>query len=232
MARIVLHPAFILHTRPFQDTSLLLDLLTLGHGRIRALARGARGLRSRFKGLLQPFVPFLLSWSSKTELVSLSQAENNGSPYLLSGISLISGFYLNELLVRLLHHHDSHPNVYKAYQYTLACLHRNEHPERALRLFELQLLAELGYGLQLQRESVTGAKIMPEKLYRFDHLHGFVASFTTEDQTRLFRGKSLLALHQGELADAEDLQQAKRLLRFVLAPLLGDRPIKSRELFV
>lgn len=230
--RIVLHPAFILHTRPFRDTSLLLDLLTLGHGRIHAVARGARGLRSRFKGLLQPFVPFLISWSGKTELVSLSQAENNGPPYFLSGSALISGFYLNELLVRLLHRHDAHPNIYKTYQYALACLHRGEPPEPALRVFEVQLLAELGYGLQLHKESVADVAILSDKLYRFDHAHGFITALATDNQAQLFRGKSLLALHRSELQDAEDLQQAKRLLRFVLAPLLGNKPIKSRELFV
>src|SRR5262245_46536737 len=129
--RITLQPAFILHARPYRDTSLLVDLLTLNHGRVHAVARSARGMRSRYKGLLQPFVPFLTSWTGKTDLVSLGCIESNGPPYFLEGRSLLSGFYLNELLIRLLHRYDPHPELYKTYQLALTRLQRDHNPQQA-----------------------------------------------------------------------------------------------------
>src|SRR6185437_10727813 len=118
----LLQPAFVLHTRPYRDTSLLLEIFTPDYGRVSTLARGARGLRSRFKGLLQPFVPLLLSWYGKTELMTLSAAESQGKVLDLTGEKLLCGLYLNELLMRLLHRYDAHPQLYIVYQETLYAL--------------------------------------------------------------------------------------------------------------
>lgn len=229
--RVALQPSFILHARPFQDTSLILDLLTLEHGRIHAIARSARGGRSRFKGILQPFVPFLASWSGKTDLVYLNKIETNGLPFYLTGTALISGFYLNELLVRLLHREDAHPNIYKAYQLALTGLAFNNNPEQQLRLFEKQLLDELGYGIQLTQD-ISGEKILENQFYQFQPERGFAKTHHSEIQATLFYGKSLLALHREDLQDQQDLQATKKLMRLLLTPLLGEKPIKSRELFV
>ncbi len=229
--RISLQPAFILHAKPYRDSSLLVDLLTHNYGRISGIARQVRGAKTR-KALVQSFAPLLVSWAGKTELMSIGQIESNGIPYHLTGTTLISGFYLNELLVRLLYRYDPHPNLFVAYQTALIKLQNGENPESVLRLFECELIAELGYGLQFNQEAITQLEILPEKFYRFDHEHGFVLCEQMNSQQILFRGKSLLALHRQNLNDIEDLQAAKRLLRLVLAPLLGNKPIKSRELFV
>jgi DNA repair protein RecO (recombination protein O) len=230
--RIVLQPAFVLHSKPYRDTSLLVDLLTLNHGRIHVLARNARGLKSRFKNLVQPFTPFLGSWSGKSDLMYLGQVELTGAPYQLVGNSLISGFYLNELLVRLLHRHDSHSGVYDAYQTALINLQKKENTEQTLRLFELRLLAEIGYGLELTKEAHTQMEIVPEKSYRYNPEFGFSNLLDLQVGGMIFSGKALLALHHSNLQDEEDLRQAKRLLRFVLSSLLGEKPLKSRELFL
>lgn len=230
-ARINLHPAFILHMRAFRDTSSLIELFTLEYGKVHVLARSARGLRSRFKGLLQPFSPFLTSWSGATDLMYLNRAESNGLPYYLTGNALISGFYLNELLLRLLHRDDPHPQLYLNYQQTLTQLQQGKQLSQTLRCFEWQLLVELGYGCHLNKEALSGREIVAENWYRYDTGQGF---FLCEPQTQhpaIFRGKSLLALQHNQFSDVEDLQQTKRLLRLMLSPLLGNRPIKSRELF-
>jgi DNA repair protein RecO (recombination protein O) len=230
--RIALQPAFVLHSKPFRDTSLLVDLLTLNHGRIHVLARNARGLKSRFKNLVQPFTPLLTSWSGKSDLVYLSQVEACGVPYHLTGDCLLSGFYLNELLVRLLHRHDAHPAVYDAYQAALIGLQDKTNPEKVLRLFELRLLAEIGYGLELQKEAHTQLEIVAENFYRYDAELGFTRLLESQHDNLVFSGKALLALQCNDLQDEEDLRQAKRLLRFVLGAVLGEKPLKSRELFV
>src|SRR5690348_7406727 len=133
---VVMQPAFILHTRAYRDSSLLLDLFTLDHGRVSAVARGARGPRSRYKGLLQPFVPLLVSWYWKSELLSLSAAEADGVILNLTGDTLLCGFYLNELLMRLLHRHDAHSQLFSSYQQALQCLQSLQDPAHVLRGFE------------------------------------------------------------------------------------------------
>jgi DNA repair protein RecO (recombination protein O) len=223
--RIVLQPAFVLHSRPYRDTSLLVELLTAQYGRLTVIARGVRSARSRVYGLLAPFSPLLISFSGKTDLQTLQKVETNGLSYNLNGNNLLSGFYLNELLIRLLQRHDPHPNIFQIYQQTLVALAECQDPEIALRLFEKHFLADLGYGLQLDR-TVNNELVLPEEKYNFEFGVGLKKAENGD-----FPGQSLLALHTETLSTLEELRDAKRLLRPVIATLLGDKPLKSRELF-
>ncbi len=232
---ISLQPAYILHARSYRDTSFLLELFTHEHGRVSVVARGARGPRSRYKGLLQPFVPLLVSWYGKSELMTLSAAEPNGMSHSLNGDTLLCGLYFNELLTRLLHRYDSHPALFQAYQQALVTLPTKQPQQMVLREFEKQLLCELGYALQLDREAHTGVMVNPDQFYYFDPHQGLFSSTTVQERERpyyVFSGQSLLDLHAGELNQENSLRDAKRLLRIALRRLLGDKPIKSRELFL
>lgn len=229
MARVYLQPAFVLHMRHFRDTSLLVDLFTLQQGRITAIAHGAHRPKSMLRGFLSPFMPLLVSWSGKSDLVNLGKVEVDGSVHGLYGVNLLSGFYLNELLMRFLHKYDSHPKIYSAYQQAVTDLQADKEMETVLRLFEKELLAEIGYGLQLVKD-VNGDDILAEKQYSYIHEKGFVCN-SSEDTANVFLGKNLLALYSEKL-DVVALKDAKRLMRLVFAHLLGDRPLKSRELFV
>ena len=226
--KVILHPAFVLHTRPYRDTSLLVELFTKQDGRLTVVARSARGMKSRFKWILMPFLPLLVSFSGKTDLRSLQQAEVNGQSYELKHDTLLSGFYLNELLMRLLHSHEAYPKVYQAYQNTLADLACSKMPEVELRLFEMCLLSNLGYGLHLDK-TMGNDPVLPEKQYAFEFGCGLCQAKANHPSN--FLGKNLLALHRGDLSNKEELRDAKRLLRPVLANLLGNKPLKSRELF-
>lgn len=227
--RIFLQPAFILHQRPYRETSVLLDIFTQEYGRISIIARGVRTARSRWRGLLQPFIPLLLSWQGKTELMVLVSAEANGAPIHLRGNCLLSGFYLNELLVRLLHKSDPSPTLYTIYYDTLIELQKGQLQQKTLRLFEKKLLTELGYELQLQANA-----FLAEKWYQFFPEQGFklYEAIITEKKEMFFSGKSLLAFAMEQLEDEEALRDAKRLMRLALAPLLGAYPLHSRKLFV
>jgi DNA repair protein RecO len=227
--RITLQPAFVLHSRPYRDTSLLVELLTEQHGRLTVVARGVRSRRSQSHGLLALFSPLLVSFSGKTDLQTLQQVEANGLSYNLSGDVMLCGFYLNELLVRLLQRHDPHPNIYHAYQQTLAALVDTKQPEIALRLFEKCLLKDLGYGLQLDR-TINDEPVLPHEEYVFEFGVGLKKTLSSNPGN--FLGQNLLALQNGALNTREELKDAKRLLRSVLAILLGDKALKSRELFV
>lgn len=224
--RISLQPVFILHHRPYRETSLLLDVFTQDHGRISLIARGIRTSRSTLRPLLQPFQPLLVSWQGKTELMTLQTAEPNGVPIHLQAECLLSGFYLNELLIRLVQKHDPQPQLYTIYHHTLLELDAPELQQKYLRIFEKKLLDELGYGLQLQGE------FSAEKQYQFHPEQGFTVCESIDKPTAMiFSGKSLLALATEQLNDVESLREIKRLMRIAFAPLLGTQPLHSRKLF-
>ncbi|HVV67877.1 MAG TPA: DNA repair protein RecO [Gammaproteobacteria bacterium] len=227
--RIALQPAFILHSRPLNETSSLLEAFTESYGRVSLVARAAR---SRFRGILRPFTPLLISWSGKTELMNLSAVESYGLPWTLSGSVLLSGIYLNEMLVRLLPRFDAHPRLFAQYQQTLQCLQQQHSKEPSLRLFEKTLLTELGYGLSLNQEA-SGMPIVAEQSYVFIAGQGFSISScgTSLQRSPVFQGSSLLAFHHNTLEHLADLRAAKQLTRLAIGSLLGNKPLKSRELF-
>ena len=231
--RVNLQPAYILHSRPYRDSSVLLEVLTAEQGRISLVARGARRKTRGGSGgaLLQPFIPLLLSFSGRTELKNLNATEAAGRPFALPGERLFSGLYLNELLVRLLHRHDPHPHLFAAYGATLGALARDDEIDDVLRRFEFALLGELGYGFELNLDGASGEAVLPECWYHYHPDHGLIAGDGAADPARpAFRGADLLAIAANDFSGPARLT-AKRLLRLVLAQQLGDAPLRSRELF-
>lgn len=228
--RISLQPAFILHHHPYRETSLLLQVFTFEYGRLSLIARGIRRNRSLLRPLLQPFSPLLLSWQGKTDLMTLQQAEPQNTPIQLKGECLLSGFYLNELLMRLVQKHDPQPQLYTIYQHTLLELERDCAPQKHLRLFEKKLLAELGYGLPLQHAEPDNQPLLADQFYRFYPDKGFELCTNHIGQS-VFSGRSLIALAADKLEDPSVLHDAKRLMRIALGTLLGPQPLHSRKLF-
>ena len=230
--RVSLEPAFVLHTRPYSNTSLVVELFSQTHGRIPVLARSARGPKSRFAGRIQLFSPMLVSWAGKGELKSLSQLELNGMPYSIAGQALMCCFYLNEVLLRLLQREDPYPQLFLIYQSTLQQLADGADVLVTLRLFEKRLLERLGYGLALQNDAQSGAPIADNCFYQYLPQRGFVQIEADLEGGSIFSGRSILALAAEKLQDGDVLRDAKRLLRMVLALHLGSKPLKSRELLV
>jgi len=234
MKRVLLQPAYVLHRRDYRETSFLVDLFTPEYGRISGIARGVRKARSSSQGLLQPFTPLLVSWSGRGELMLLTQIEANGEMIRLQGESLFAGFYLNELLVTLLQKWDAHPGIFMAYTKTIRALHDAPLQESVLRSFEKQLLEDLGYGLLPKTDISLHNTFSPDAHYRFVPEQGFVEcerGAEVQAMSNVFSGKSLHAIAREDWQDKTSLQDAKRLIRFVLAPLLGARQIYSRKLF-
>ncbi|MGL4860839.1 MAG: DNA repair protein RecO [Enterobacteriaceae bacterium] len=221
--------AFILHGRPFSETSLLLDVFSEEQGRIKLLAKGARARRSRTRGCLQPFIPLLLRWSGRGEVKTLRNAEAISLALPLSGISLYSALYVNELLARVLERETRHSPLFFAYLHCLQALAAGPHPEIPLRLFELSLLHQLGYGIDFLHCAGSGEPVVDSMTYRYRAEKGFIASLIRDSQS--FTGRELRALAQREFPDAGTLKAAKRFTRMALRPYLGGKPLKSRELF-
>ncbi len=229
--RVTLQPVFVLHSRSFSNTSLIVELLTHSNGRLPVLARSARGMKSRYKGKLQPFSPMLASWSGRGELMSLGNVELCGAPFRLEGPALLCGFYLNELLMRLLHRDDPHPDIFQSYEEALKNLENPDIIPKTLRQFEKQLLDQLGYGLSLKMEAETRKSIDPSAKYQFYPDRGFVLYQGSIENPLIFQGKNLLAIANDEWTDVEVLKDAKKIMRLAISRHLGDRPLKSRELF-
>ncbi|MCL4146302.1 UNVERIFIED_CONTAM: hypothetical protein GTU68_039701 [Idotea baltica] len=232
-------PAFILHTRPYRETSALVDFFSRHYGRFRAVARGARGTKKNSL-VLTPYTPMLITWSGKSELKTVKTVEPSGPPILLQGDRLYCGFYLNELLLRLLAEHDAHAKLFDSYLNTLTLLANTEAPmESSLRTFELSLLEDIGYAIVLDTDAETGDSVVPEGWYWFDPSMGFVLKQgvlkqRTKSQANAanwFQGAELLAIHAGQFHQKNIASTAKRLVRLALRPHIGDSPLRSRALF-
>jgi DNA repair protein RecO (recombination protein O) len=231
--RVELQSVFVLHSRPFRDTSLIVDCLTPDHGRISLLAKGARSAKSRQRRILQPFIPLCVSWQGKSELKTLTQAETVGQAIALQGQALFSGLYLNELLTRLLRQHDPHPEVLELYSVALTRLSSENNIEPVLRLFECELLTYLGYEINFNYEITRGQAIAPDLYYEFLPEQGFRVLENTVDQvgSGMYRGDWLSAIAQGCYDAPLVLRAAKSLMRQALKPHLGGKPLQSRALF-
>lgn len=229
--RIQLQPAFVLHQRPYRDTSRILDVFSRDHGRITLFARGVRGSQAGLAALLQAFQPLLLSWQSKTDAGTLTGAELRGEPQTLPSTRLMSGFYLNELLMHLLHAHDPHSDVFELYAQALQGLRGPDDEGAVLRRFELRLLKLLGFGLTLEVEADSGAAIDPERCYRYVVEHGPVTVGVDHDAAKgVYRGESLLALAREDFSTPQCRLDARHLLRSVFDRLLEGRAMQSREI--
>lgn len=230
--RVELQPAYILHSRPYRDTSLLIDLLTPDYGRVTAVARGVRKNKTPKRQLLNPFSRLLVCWQGKTDMKLLINFESDNHFLSLTANHLYSGFYLNELLVRLLPEMDSHNGIYHSYEESLHALHIRADIEPLLRAFEFRLLAELGYGLDFTQDARDNCPIKEGGFYDYHIQEGFFSARPTAPEHFLIKGEDLLAIAAGDYSGQTTRLAAKYLVRRLLKPLLGSRPLNSRELFI
>lgn len=223
-------PAFVLHSYPFRETSLILDVFSRRHGRLPVMARGARRPRSALHGVLMNFQPLLLSWFGKGEVRTLHSAEWQGGQPYLQGTALMCGFYLNELLLNLLARDDPHEQLFDYYRVTLHRLaHETDHAA-TLRCFEKHLLQELGYALALECEAGSGEPIRPEVCYRYAVERGAVPDDGDTQAGLPVLGKTLLDMAADDYADPLTAQQSKQLMRMLLNHYLGGKILHTREL--
>ena len=230
-ARINNEPGFILHTYPFKETSVVAEVFTRSHGRVALIARGARRPTSALRGLMQPFTPLLLSWFGKSELKTLHAAEWQGGLTAPQGRALMCGFYLNELLLRLLARGDAHELLYDRYVDTLDQLAgeaRGADYERILRHFEKNLLFEIGYGATFDIDADSGAPIEPGARYVFQPERG--ARRENGQPGCPVSGQTLIDLAAGRFERPTTLVEAKSLMRTLINHTLGAKPLYTRQL--
>lgn len=231
--RVELQPAYILHTRNYRDSSLIVEFLTPNYGRIAAVVKGVRASTKSAKqrrSLMQPFMPLTIGWGGKGDLKTLYDFESQTKSIALSGQALFSGLYVNELITRLIAHHDESCELFKLYEQTIYALLGSQHIDVVLRFFELNLLELMGYGLSFDTEAHSGDCVESNCSYRFVINKGFVLVASGVVGADIYRGCELKAIASRDF-DEGLRKVAKRLCRQALGFHLGDKPLKSRELF-
>lgn len=226
--RVQQEPAYILHHRPFSDSSQILDIVTRDHGRIALVARGSRGAKSRLAGVLRPFLPLRVSWVAKSDLGTLIGAEAAGAPAGVMGDAMLSAYYVNELLLNFLHRFDPQPEIFALYKNVLDALVRTHSVAASLRSFELELLSLLGYAVNLDHFRDSDEKLEPLQNYEYQMERGPVA-VDRPDGVMIFSGAELSAIARQDFAKDDVLRAANRLLRQVISFHLGGKELKSRK---
>ena len=228
--RIQDQPSFVLHSYPYRETSLIVEVFSRERGRVALIARGARRPRSALRGLLMSFQPLTLSWFGKHELRTLHKAEWQGGQPQLQGQALLCGFYANELLLNLMVRDDPHERLFDYYQQTLQRLAREQDFAATLRCFEKRLLQEFGYALLLEQEADSSQPIDPQMSYRYVIGRGAVRESGHDADGFLIAGKTLLDMAADDYRDAVSAQQSKQLMRMLLNHYLAGKTLHTREL--
>ncbi len=229
--RKLLEPAYLLHHRPWSDTSRILELMTRDHGRVTLFAHGARRPKSPLRSVLRPFVPLLVSWSGRSDGGTLTSAEAAAAAPALAPDALLPGYYLNELLLKLLAREDRHEAIYDAYAGALAELAAGVEMA-ALRRFERALLDELGYGVDLTREAGNGRPLDSERYYHFQAGRGVLAVRDSEPGPELHAGRDLLAIASGDYGLPAAQRAARGIYGAAIAHCLEGRGLASREVML
>lgn len=223
-------PAFVLHSYPFRETSLIVEAFSRDFGRVALLARGARRPRSALRGLLLAFQPLEVSWAGKGEVLTLMKAEWQGGQPLLTGKALFCGYYLNELLLNLLPREDAHERLFSVYAETLRRFARVLN-ESDIRCFERAFLQELGYGLSLDTD-VTGHPIDAAGYYAYEIERGPVRLLQPGNSSLSVCGKTLADLASEDFSDPRSLSEAKQLMRALIAHYTGSKGLETRKIFM
>ncbi len=230
--RVAEQPAFVLHSYPYRETSLIIDVLTRDHGRLALVAKGAKRAHSALRGVLQTFQPLSMSWTGKSEMRTLTGAEWVGGMLPLSGGALLCGFYVNELLVKFCAREDPHPQLFHHYVVTLTRLAHDEPAVQVLRSFERVLLRETGYALALDR-TVARKAVTAEGRYVFDPERGVrEASADLPSHWPVVSGQTLLDMERDDYHLAQTVAQSKTLMRFLLNTYLGGTPLATRQILI
>ncbi len=224
--RVALTPGYLLHHRPWRDTSRILEVLTREHGRLTLFARGVRGANAKLAPVLQPFQLLLLSWSGRGEAPQLTGAERAAPAVALPPDRLLAAFYLNELLLKLTTRHDALPELFDHYHGVLGQLRDGAALEPSLRVFEKRLLEVLGYGLDLASEARSGLPLEPDAYYEFHPGVGLLPARAAA--VRALCGHSLLSLARESLRSERELADARQVLQAALGACLEGRPLATR----
>jgi DNA repair protein RecO (recombination protein O) len=224
-------PGFVLHSYPYKETSLIVDVFSRDYGRVALMAKGAKRPHSKLRGVLQTFQPLSVGWSGKSEVRTLTTAEWIGGLVPLEKSALLCGFYLNELLVKLLARDDPHPALFDHYVSTLNQLAHDEPAPIVLRKFERALLKETGVAANLTVSTATDEKVETDRVYVVDPERGPRPAMPSDTSPRVV-GQTLLDMEREDYTSSTTQSQSKFLMRYLLAHHLGGTPLNTRQILI
>lgn len=225
------HNAFILHRRPYGETSQLLDLFCQDVGKVSLIFKGGRSSTRMKRGMAQPFTLLLVSYFGRGNLKTVKSIEAQTQVVPLPGQRLYIAMYINELIYRLLQAETACDGLFESYQQTLLTIAAQDDPQIALRSFELTLLETLGYGVNFEHDIYSGDVIETGFEYQYKQQDGFFAKQAIHNKQSVYRGEDIIALANRDFSSPDILKAAKRFCRQALAHLLGNKPLHSRALF-
>lgn len=223
-------PAYLIHQRPYSETSQIINLFSRHYGRVDAIAKGSKRPKSKFKSFLQPFSPILVSWSGRSQLKTLRSVDISlGKQSNVSRKHLMSAFYLNELILSFLTTADPYPDLFDAYSLAINNLSNADSSEIILREFEIQLLTEIGYAINFQTEAMSSKKIEPNLSYRFIAEEGFVSSVTSSARDALIKGSVIQSIDRKDFSQPETMRAAKRIIRESVKYHLSGKELNTKK---
>tara|TARA_B100000959_G_scaffold284702_1_gene357086 strand:+ start:1629 stop:2357 length:729 start_codon:yes stop_codon:yes gene_type:complete len=225
-------PAYLIHQRPFSESSQIINLFSRHFGRVDLIAKGSKRPKSKFKSFLQPFMPILVSWSGRSQLKTLRSIDlNTQRKTTLPNKQLMSAFYLNELILSLLITMDPYPDLFDCYALTIDKLSDVDFSESVLRTFEIKLLSQIGYAINFQTEGMSSNYIDAEQVYRFVVEEGFVRSHSTTPHDSLIKGSIIKAIDRGDYSTPQVLKAAKRITRKSIKYHLSGKELNTKKVF-
>ena len=223
-------PAYLIHQRPYSETSQIINLFSRHYGRVDAIAKGSKRPKSKFKSFLQPFSPILVSWSGRSQLKTLRSVDiSSGKQSNVSRKHLMSAFYLNELILSFLTTADPYPDLFDAYSLAINNLSNADSSEIILREFEIQLLTEIGYAINFQTEAMSSKKIEPNLSYRFIAEEGFISSVTSSPRDTLIKGSVIQSIDRKDFSQPETMRAAKRIIRESVKYHLSGKELNTKK---
>ncbi len=223
-------PAYLIHQRPYSETSQIINLFSRHYGRVDAIAKGSKRPKSKFKSFLQPFSPILVSWSGRSQLKTLRSVDiNSGKQSNVSRKHLMSAFYLNELILSFLTTADPYPDLFDAYSLAINNLSNVDSGEIILREFEIQLLTEIGYAINFRTEAMSSKKIEPNLLYRFIAEEGFVSAVTASARDTLIKGSVIQSIDRRDFSQPETMRAAKTIIREAVKYHLSGKELNTKK---
>jgi len=229
--KVELTPCYILHRRDYSETSLILEVFSREHGRINLIAKGAKRNKKQQSSNFNLYQQYNISWVAKSELGTLTDIEFVASSRSLKPEQMMTGFYMNEIMLRLLHKHEPHPELFDSYDISINELISGASEQIILRYYEKTLLQSLGYGVILDHEVETGESLNKDEDYFYKFDYGPVSTSETRDSGITISGKTLLELDNEILSEQKNINEAKALLRTILDQHLGDKPLASKSLY-
>jgi len=229
--KVELTPCYILHRRDYRESSLILEVFSREHGLINLVAKGAKRNKKRQGVSHNLYQKYQMAWVSKSELGTLTDIELHHASDSLKSSAVMSGFYMNEILLRLLHKHEAHPELFDSYDVSIKNLKSDFSDQVVLRYYEKTLLQSLGYAMILDCDVLTSDVLKEDYEYFYKFGAGPSLSFNRNDSGLCVSGKTLLELDSETLVDSKNINEAKLLLRAILTQYLGEKPLASRELY-